>query len=138
MANRMHKKKKASFPKLQLPSDKTKPTFENKSTRPEAMSTLTETSYLMAQLRPSRERKQKSRTRGGEQSRESTWEQSKQEGGKVERIKDKRKQKSHKTIEREKEGMQREAQASQKLGCRADRRSKQASQSPHSQSQEQS
>ena len=32
--------------------------------------------------------------------------------------------------EREKEGMQREAQASQKLGCRADRRSKQASQSP--------
>ena len=65
MANRMLRKK-ASFPKLQLPSDKTKPTFENKSTRPEAMSTLTETRYLMAQLRPSRERKQKRRTRAGE------------------------------------------------------------------------
>ena len=41
-------------------------------------------------------------------------EQIKQEGGKVERIQDKnKKQKSHKTIEREREGMQREAQASQ-------------------------
>ena len=27
--------KTASFPKLQLPSDRTKPTFENKGTRPE-------------------------------------------------------------------------------------------------------
>ena len=57
--------KATSFPKLQLPSDRTKPKFENKGTRPEAMSTLTETSYLMAQLRPSRERKQKRRTKGG-------------------------------------------------------------------------
>ena len=40
------------------------------------MSTLTENSYLMAQLRPSRERKQKRRTRGGKQSRESTWDKS--------------------------------------------------------------
>ena len=54
MANRM-REKATSFPKLQLPSDRTRAKFENKGTLPEAMSTLTETSYLMARLRPSRE-----------------------------------------------------------------------------------
>ena len=52
MANRMHEKQRLS----QNCSYLATPFF----------STLTETSYLMAQLKPSRERKQKRRTREGE------------------------------------------------------------------------
>ena len=57
------------FP-VELPSDRTKPTFKKKGKRPRGMSTLTETSYLVAQLRPSRERKQKRRTKGGREKAE--------------------------------------------------------------------
>ena len=95
------------------PSDRTKPTFEKKGTQPEAMSTLTETSYMVAQLRPSRERKKKRRTKGGENRVE------KAHGKNQARGRESRKDKGQKKAEepqnnREKEGTQREAQASQK------------------------
>ena len=64
------------------------------------------------------ERGNKREEPGGGNRAEKAHGTNQQEGGKVERIKDKRKQKSHKTIERDrerdKEGLQREAQASQK------------------------
>ena len=104
--------KAASFPKLQPPSDRTKPTFEKKGTQPEALSTLTETSYMVAQLRPNRERKKREEPREGENRVE------KAHGKNQTRERESRKDKGQKKAEEpqnniEKEGMQREAQASQ-------------------------
>ena len=127
--------KAASFPKLQPFSDRTKPTFEKKGTQPEALSTLTETSYMVVQTKQRKEKRRRTKG-GGEQSRESTWEKIKQEGGKVERIKDKE---SRRSTKQQREGGDAKGGSSiPRKGCRADRRSKQASQSPHSQSQDQS
>ena len=101
---------------MQLPSDKTRPTFEKKGTRPEGMSTLTETSYLVAQLRPSRDRKQeknpgRERKDGLEKGdgKRGSSDANQTRARKVEWVKDKKKrEKSQKTIERERES---EAQA---------------------------
>ena len=100
MANRVHE------------SDRTKPTFDKKGTQLEALSTLTETSYMVAQLRPNRERKKREEPREGENRVE------KAHGKNQTRGRESRKDKGQKKAEepqnnREKEGMQREAQSSQ-------------------------